>query len=91
MYPNNESSKNKFQMRGVAMRTLAAIFMFLFALNVTAVVHAEDGSMRYRQMVENLREQNKERREARDEQIKEDEVKNSTQNTGGATTTSDNR
>jgi len=38
------------------MRTLATIFMFLFALNVTAVVHAEDGSMRYRQMVENLRE-----------------------------------
>ena len=50
------------------MRTLATIFMFLFALNVTAVVHAEDGSMRYRQMVENLREQNKERREARDQQ-----------------------
>lgn len=78
-------------MRGIAMRTLATIFMFLFALNVTAVVHAEDGSMRYRQMVENLREQNKERREARDQQIKEDEVKNSTKNTGGATTASDNR
>ena len=73
------------------MRTLATIFMFLFALNVTAVVHAEDGSMRYRQMVENLREQNKERREARDQQIKEDESKNSTRNTGGATTASDNR
>lgn len=48
------------------MRALTTMIMFLFALNVTAVVHAEDGSMRYRQMVEDLREQNQERAVARD-------------------------
>lgn len=78
-------------MRGIAMRTLATIFMFLFALNVTAVVHAEDGSMRYRQMVENLREQNKERREAREQMTQEDKQKNSKNDNGGTLATPDNR
>lgn len=62
------------------MRALATIFMFLFALNVTAVVHAEDGSLRYRQMVENLRDKDKARIETRDKQIKADEVQIATRN-----------
>lgn len=39
------------------MKTLATVVVSLLALNMTAATFAEDGSMRYREMVENLREQ----------------------------------
>jgi len=55
------------------MKTIVTIFTLIFALNFAATVHAEDGSMRYREMVEKLREQNKERREAEQEQEQEQE------------------
>lgn len=73
------------------MRTLTTIFIFLFALNVTAVAHAGDGSMLQRQMVEKLREQNKKRREARERKIEAAEAEKNAQNTGGASATPDNR
>ncbi|CEA03917.1 hypothetical protein BN1049_01276 [Pseudomonas saudimassiliensis] len=39
------------------MKTLATVVVSLLALNLTAAAFAENGSMRYREMVENLREQ----------------------------------
>ncbi|WP_185268253.1 hypothetical protein [Halopseudomonas xiamenensis] len=61
------------------MKTIVTIFTLIFALNFAATVHAEDGSMRYREMVEKLREQNKERREAEQEQEQEQEQENEKQ------------
>ena len=39
------------------MKTLATVVVSLLALNLTAAAFAENGSMRYREMVESLREQ----------------------------------
>lgn len=39
------------------MKILATVAVSILALNMTAAAFAENGSMRYREMVENLREQ----------------------------------
>jgi len=39
------------------MKTLATVALSILALNMTAAAFAENGSMRYREMVEKLREQ----------------------------------
>lgn len=41
------------------MKTLATVALSILALNITAAAFAENGSMRYREMVENLRQQHK--------------------------------
>ena len=48
------------------MKTLATVVVSLLALNLTAAAFAENGSMRYREMAENLREQAKEQANAQE-------------------------
>jgi len=50
------------------MKTVMTALALLFAFNIAATAHAEDGSTRYREMVEDLREQNQERSEAKQRQ-----------------------
>ncbi|MEJ6655618.1 MAG: hypothetical protein QNL70_06405 [Pseudomonas sp.] len=56
------------------MKTITTIFALLFSFTIAATAHAEDGSMRYREMVEDLREQNKERSEAKQSQKNEEQI-----------------